>query len=89
MQVRRERNEMLRILSDKKKRHFYNQHIGSNRPVLFEQHKDENYLTGFTDNYVKVLVNFEEELVNSIQSVALKEMNSNGLVISTVSEEVF
>ena len=81
MQVRRERNEMLRILSDKKKRHFYDQHIGSARPVLFEQHKDEELLTGFTDNYIKVVLSKTDGLLNSIQDFELGEINSDGLVV--------
>jgi len=88
MQVRRERNEMLRILSDKKKRHFYDQHIGSTRPVLFEQHKDSDYLTGFTDNYVKVLIQHDEQLLNTIQPVELKEINSDGLMVSATLHKV-
>lgn len=87
MNVRRERNEMLRILSDKKKRHFYDQHIGSTRPVLFEQYKNEDYLTGFTDNYVKVLIPKAEGLLNCILPVNLKEINSDGLMISAIKEK--
>lgn len=85
MHTRRERNEMLKILSDKKKRHFYGQHIGSNRPVLFEHHKNEDYLTGFTDNYVKVLVPQSDEL---ILPVDLKEVNTDGLMIAHLAIEV-
>lgn len=54
MHVRRERNEMLRILSEKKRRAFYQPFIGTMRKVLFENHKNPNLLTGFTDNYLKV-----------------------------------
>ena len=55
MNVRRERNEMLRILSEKKKRQFYEQNIGKSAQVLFEEGND-NYSVGFTANYVKVAV---------------------------------
>ncbi len=88
MHIRRERNEMLRILSEKKKRYFYNEHIGSTRSVLFEQHKNDDYLTGFTDNYVKVLVRKTDDLINSLLHVNLKEINSDGLMISTIAETV-
>lgn len=81
MHIRKERNEMLRILSDKKKRHFYNQHLGSTRPVLFEQHKEDGLLTGFTDNYVKVLISESEGLLNTIEEFELNSINGDGLVI--------
>ncbi|MBT8219720.1 MAG: tRNA (N(6)-L-threonylcarbamoyladenosine(37)-C(2))-methylthiotransferase MtaB [Bacteroidia bacterium] len=88
MHVRRQRNEMLRILSEKKKRYFYNQHLGSERKVLFEQHKDPQFLSGFTDNYIKVLVPFEDGLLNTIHSVKLDQINSEGMMISSMKEMV-
>jgi threonylcarbamoyladenosine tRNA methylthiotransferase MtaB len=54
MHKRRERNEMLRILSEKKRRAFYQQFMGEKRPVLFEKSKRTGFLTGFTDNYIKI-----------------------------------
>ena len=78
--TRRERNRMLTILSDKKKRYFYEQHIGQTRPVLFEVHKDKSLMSGFTDNYIKIELPHTPELLNSIQEVVLKEINENGLV---------
>jgi len=85
MHIRRERNEMLRILSDKTKRHFYDQHTGSTRLVLFEHHKNEDYITGFTDNYVKVLLTLDERLVNEIRTVLLGDINAYGLVLPSLT----
>lgn len=89
MQVRRERNERLRILSQKKQQQFYRQHLQTKRPVLFEKSKDENLLTGFTENYVKIEVPFQEGLINAIRPVELITINEKGLVeakvLSTVS----
>lgn len=64
--IRRERNEMLRILSEKKKRHFYNQHLGEQRPVLWEAKNIGGKMTGFTDNYIKVAVDYDEQLINTL-----------------------
>lgn len=69
--VRRERNEMLRILSQKKKQAFYLQHLGQNRPVLFEPSKKEGKMSGFTDNYIKVEVDQNETLLSTIKEVYL------------------
>lgn len=73
MRERRDRNEMLRILSEKKKRAFYESQIGSTRTVIFEEGS-----VGFTENYVKVLS--ENSTPNSIKTVVLKEINAEGLV---------
>jgi threonylcarbamoyladenosine tRNA methylthiotransferase MtaB len=88
MHVRRERNEQLRILSEKKKRHFYNAFTNQNRPVLFESHKDSNYITGFTDNYIKVILPKTEELVNTIDQVYLSEINGDGDMVATINQLV-
>ena len=77
---RKERNKMLTILSDKKKRHFYEQHVGQSRPVLFEGHKDKSLISGFTDNYIKVELPYSPDLINTIQEVELKGVNENGLM---------
>lgn len=74
LNVRRERNEMLRILSDKKRRNFYEQHLSTARPVLFEAKNQAGKMFGFTDNYIKVAVDFDEKLVNCIAMVELQNI---------------
>lgn len=71
MDERRERTLQLNILSDKKRRDFYAEHAGTERLVLFEAHKDPTLLSGFTDNYIKVEVPWEEGLINTIRPVRL------------------
>jgi threonylcarbamoyladenosine tRNA methylthiotransferase MtaB len=88
MQVRRERNEMLRILSEKKRRYFYNQFLGQTREVLFENHKNAQLLTGFTDNYIKIELKKSpntEGVVNWILPVELNDFNDEGDVKSTLA----
>jgi len=80
MDVRKQRNKMLRILSEKKRREFYNQHIGTERNVLFESENDNGIMYGFTDNYIKVAVPYNEELINTIQPVFLSETSTFGYV---------
>ncbi|MBK8701679.1 MAG: tRNA (N(6)-L-threonylcarbamoyladenosine(37)-C(2))-methylthiotransferase MtaB [Saprospiraceae bacterium] len=72
MDVRRNRNEMLRILSQKKQRHFYEQFLGSVRKVLFEHHTAEpGLMSGYTDNYIKVVLPKDESLINQLCEVSL------------------
>jgi threonylcarbamoyladenosine tRNA methylthiotransferase MtaB len=88
MQVRRERNEMLRILSEKKRRYFYNQFLGQTREVLFENHKNQSLLTGFTDNYIKIELKKSpntEGVVNWVLPVELNDFNDDGDVVSTLA----
>ncbi len=87
MGERRRRNEMLRILSEKKRHHFYRQFSGETRPVLFEAHKDKTRMTGFTDNYVKVNLPLDPALLNTIAPVKLGDLNEEG-TIDAVLEKI-
>ena len=80
LQERRKRNDMLSILCEKKRRYFYNQHLGQTRPVLLEKGKKPGFLTGFTDNYVKVEVELEETWINHVVDMDLTEITSEGAV---------
>ena len=71
MEVRRERNEKLRILSHKKKLAFTEPFLGTIRPVLVEYSHDTDIMTGFTDNYIKVTLPKDETLVNTVVNVKL------------------
>lgn len=78
--VRKQRSQQLHILSDKKKRAFYEEQIGSLRTVLFEAEEEMGYMYGFTENYVKVKTPFESALVNTIQHVKLLEIDRDGIL---------
>jgi threonylcarbamoyladenosine tRNA methylthiotransferase MtaB len=77
---RKRRNKMLRILSVKKQRAFYESQLGNTLEVLFEGENKEGYITGFTQNYVRVKTFWNPELVNSTQTITLKEIDEDGLV---------
>lgn len=76
MDIRRKRSKQLRILSLKLKLKFYNENIGYKGKVLFES-KDENDLVGFTENYIKVKIPFEDKMINTIQEVKIEKINSD------------
>ncbi len=79
-QIRAQRSKQLHILSDKKKRAFYESQVGSKRTVLFEAEEDEGIMYGFTENYVKVKTPFNPELVNQMQTVQLTEIDRDGVL---------
>ena len=81
MEKRRERSKMLHILSEKKKRFFYENNLGSIRTVLFEAEEDQGIMYGFTENYVKVKTKFNPELVNEFRRVKLTEIDRDGIVL--------
>jgi threonylcarbamoyladenosine tRNA methylthiotransferase MtaB len=76
MDVRRKRSKQLRILSLKLKLKFYNENIGYKGRVLLES-KEENNLIGFTENYIKVKIPFEDKMINTIQEVRIEKINSD------------
>ena len=75
-ETKADRSKMLHILSDKKQRYFHDQFINKNRPVLFENIKNGK-IFGHTDNYIKVQVEGGTNLVNTIQSVMMKENHTS------------
>lgn len=88
MNTRRERNERLRILSEKKLRQFYESHLNTTRTVLVEKGHDDTYLSGYTDNYIKVKFDFDECLINATLPIYLDEIQDNVVLgkIMTLSE---
>ena len=78
--LRSKRSKMLRGLSAKKRRAFYESQVGTNRRVLFEGENKEGYIHGFTENYVKVKAPWNPALVNTLHKVVLSEIDSDGLL---------
>ena len=78
--VRSKRSKMLRGLSVKKRRAFYESQLGTERTVLFEGENKEGYIHGFTENYVKVKTPWNPELVNTLHEIKLTGIDEDGLV---------
>ena len=74
MVARKERNERLRILSEKKRHAFYQSQLGTSRAVLWEAENDMGLMYGFTDNYVKVATPFDASKINTIEYVTMQEL---------------
>ncbi len=78
--VRSKRSKMLRGLSVKKRRAFYESQLGATRTVLFEAENKEGYIHGFTENYVKVKTPWNPELVNTLHEIKLTRIDEDGSV---------
>ena len=78
--VRSKRSKMLRGLSAKKRRAFYESQINTEHTVLFEGENKQGYIHGFTENYIKVKSPWNPSLVNTLHKVSLKEIDSDGVV---------
>ncbi len=74
---RKRRNNILRILGQKKKNAFYNEMIGKNLRVLFEAENDNGTIKGFSSNYVRVIHNYERELVNEFSDITITKNQNN------------
>lgn len=75
---RKKRNKMLRILSDKKLRNFYNQHLGKTYNVLFESDNKNGFMHGFTENYIKVKTAYDAQLINQIIPCEMGSIDAYG-----------
>lgn len=83
--LRHERNTQFRSLSEKKRRHFYEQFLGQERKVLLEQERKGDVMHGYTDNYIKVTLPFDAGKVNGIYTVRLDAPGEEGNVRCTIS----
>jgi len=86
--TRAERSKMVHILSEKKRRSFYESQLGSTGQVLFEGDIKEGYMHGFTRNYVKVKAKYDPILVNELRTVTLTAIAPDGDVEITEGEEI-
>ncbi len=90
MKERSERSKMLHILSDKKRRVFYEENIGQETNVLFENDIEDGAMHGFTQNYIRVAAKYDPLLINEIKKVRLTSLNDKGLIeVEDVESEVF
>lgn len=81
MKVRQKRNKMLRGLSAKKRRAFYESQIGNEVTALFEHKHKNGYMEGYTENYVRVKMPWDESYVNTLHKIRLTEIDEDGLVL--------
>lgn len=80
IKVRQDRSKMLRGLSEKKRRFFYEQHLEETYQVLFEDDVEDNMMHGFTENYIRVAAKYDPLLVNEVKTLKLTSINAKGHV---------
>ena len=88
---RNERSKILRILSEKKKRAFYEENLGSTRTVLYEDDIDNGKMHGFTENYLRVEADYDPLLINETQKVVIKgitERMTMKVELESVSQQI-
>ena len=71
---------MLRILSEKKRRKFYEDNVGQEGHVLFEKDIQDGMMHGFTENYIRISTAYDLLMINEIRPVKMKGINSKGLM---------
>ncbi|MHA8052362.1 tRNA (N(6)-L-threonylcarbamoyladenosine(37)-C(2))-methylthiotransferase MtaB [Aquirufa sp. OSTEICH-129A] len=89
VKVKSERSKMLHILSDKKRRAFYETQLGLLGKVLFEEANSDGYMEGFSENYVRVRVPYDPLQINTIQPVRYKSINEEGNMRAEILIEQF
>ncbi|NND10131.1 MAG: tRNA (N(6)-L-threonylcarbamoyladenosine(37)-C(2))-methylthiotransferase MtaB, partial [Flavobacteriaceae bacterium] len=86
--VRAKRSKMLRGLSVKKRRAFYESQIGTKRKVLFEAENKEGFIHGFTENYIKVKYPWNPSFVNTVHDIQLTSIDMDGIVRFEFAEQL-
>jgi len=80
---------MLQILSEKKKRYFYEQELNRESTVLFEAQENQGEMFGFTENYLKIKTVFNPNWVNKLKKVVPLSINADGTVNAEVLIEEY
>jgi threonylcarbamoyladenosine tRNA methylthiotransferase MtaB len=83
LKLRNDRTTQLRSLSEKKKRAFYESQIGKTRPVLFESEVRDGNMQGYTDNYVRVVSEYDPLLIDTLVPFQLQQIDANFLMRGT------
>tara|TARA_Y100000991_G_scaffold57228_1_gene41915 strand:+ start:40094 stop:41458 length:1365 start_codon:yes stop_codon:yes gene_type:complete len=84
--TRNKRSKMLRSLSEKKKRNFYNSQLGKIKSILFESENKFGYIYGYTENYIKVRNPWNPKLSNKIVKAKLLKIDEEGFARVKLSE---
>ena len=87
-QERSERSKKLRILSEKLQRAHYQKFIGTTQTALMERKNKNGFLFGYTDNYIKVKIPFNKELVQQKLKIKLLSHDENGNIKSEINKEI-
>ena len=85
-QKRAERSKMLRILSSKLQRLFYKRFENTHHKVLFEQDNKDGFIYGFTENYIKIKIPFDNNLVKNSTNVLLNKIDKNLIMKAQINQ---
>lgn len=88
MNERKKRNKMLRILSAKKLHAFYEQNKGKTFSVIFENETKDNFMYGYTGNYIRVKYPYQADLINLPVTITLHEMDEEGVYLCSINETI-
>lgn len=82
---RKRRNNMLRILSEKKRNAFYEKMEWKSSRVLFEHDEINGYMMGWTSNYIRVRKKYDDKLVNTFSTEIIAD--TDGKICNLVEEK--
>jgi threonylcarbamoyladenosine tRNA methylthiotransferase MtaB len=86
--IRNKRSKMLRTLSEKKKRFFYESQVGKEGKVLFEDDVNEGIMEGFTSNYIRIKAKYDPVLINELKEIVMVSVDEHTLMEITEKEEI-
>ncbi|MEI8193751.1 MAG: tRNA (N(6)-L-threonylcarbamoyladenosine(37)-C(2))-methylthiotransferase MtaB [Flavobacteriia bacterium] len=86
--VRRERSKALHVLSDRKKRQFYDSQLGTTGQVLFEHEESQGKMYGFTPNYIKIEMPYDPKYINQLVEVKLENLSHENTVTASYLDEL-
>jgi threonylcarbamoyladenosine tRNA methylthiotransferase MtaB len=83
-----DRATRLRILSEKKKRFFYESQLGKPMQVLWEAERQGESMQGFSENYIRFEAPYDSSKVNTVESLIFDQINESGLAKASLKEHL-
>ena len=85
---RKRRNNMLRILSENKRKEFYRKMINQKATILFEEENQDGNMLGWTSNYVRVKHPYDKNLINNLTKNKIEGMDGNICTTFLINDKI-
>lgn len=85
IKTKQKRSKILLDLSDKKLFDFYKSQQGKNKKVLVEHTQHDNWMYGFTENYIRIELPYDQTKANCIYPIVLGDFNKDNTALKEVT----
>lgn len=82
--IKKQRSAALINLSNQKHEDFCKNNLNKTAKVLWEAKNEDGYISGYTENYIRVFSKFDENLINKISTVIIEKIENNKIIAKII-----